>query len=115
MIAESQVWDSILPVGSDKLMINCTMIEFELSLGLWREDMSTLDDLFRCSVYDFQNLASELDTQVSGLVIVFDFHDFTMDKMRNLTPSRLKVVADLVQVPFVVQFGHIFLPKNWKF
>ena len=69
-----------------------------MGVGLWRDDISTLDDVFRCCVYDFQILAGELETQARGLVIIFDFKNFGMNKMRDLTPSRLKIVADLVQV-----------------
>lgn len=69
-----------------------------MGAGLWKDDTSTLDDVFRCCVFDFQNLACELETQMRGMVVVFDFNNFGMNKMRDLTPTRLKVVADLVQV-----------------
>jgi len=83
-----------------------------INSGLWRDDISTLDDVFRCCVYDFQILAGELETQARGLVIIFDFKNFGMNKMRDLTPSRLKIVADLVQDTFPLKIQEIHMVNN---
>ena len=67
-------------------------------LGIWRDDLSTLEDILRVAIHDFQIMVSDIETQKNGLVAIIDFKNFGMAKMKDMTPVFLKKVAILLQV-----------------
>ena len=69
--------------------------------GLWNENLSTLDDLLHVAVYDLQIIVSELETQKNGVQGIIDFENFSLRKVRDVTPSYAKKLASLVQVSVI--------------
>lgn len=70
--------------------------------GIWREDLSPLQDLLRVAIYDFKIMISDTGSQKNGLVAILDFKNFGMSKMKDMTPVFLKKLALLLQVFYLV-------------
>jgi hypothetical protein len=50
-------------------------------------------------------MVSEIETQTNGIVVVLDFKNFTLHKVRQFTPPLIKTMVDTVQVKFNVLIG----------
>jgi hypothetical protein len=74
-------------------------------LGNWDTRICTLEDIFRTVVFCFQRMVSEIETQTNGIVVVLDFKNFTLHKVRQFTPPLIKTMVDTVQVKFNVLIG----------
>jgi len=84
--------------------------------GRWRPDHCSLDDIFRSNLFCLQLLASEAETQLSGLVAVVDMSDFAFYQARHFTPGYAKRVADLIRDVFPIRFEAIHLVNQpWIF
>lgn len=68
-------------------------------LAHWESETCSLEEVFRGIVFCFQLMTSEEDTQRRGIVVIIDMKDFGLRQVRNVTPSFLKKLADLANVP----------------
>jgi len=83
-------------------------------VGIWRDDLSTLEDILRVAIHDFQIMVSDIETQKNGLVAIIDFKNFGMAKMKDMTPVFLKKVAILLQGAFPIKIkGLHFVNHSW--
>lgn len=60
--------------------------------------MCSWEDLLRVFTYDLHLGASDADNLGRGTVGIADFKDFSIRKMKGLTPSLVKTIAELLQV-----------------
>ena len=64
----------------------------------WDFERCSLEDLFRCTVCCFQKFVSDEETQRRGIVAVVDFKDYPLRLIRQIYPSILKKLAELLNV-----------------
>lgn len=73
--------------------------------GDWDPRVCCLEDVFRTVVFCFQRMVSEIETQTNGIVVILDFKDFTLHKVKQFTPPLIKTMADTVQVYLEINFS----------
>ena len=82
------------------------LIQFRFRFsGNWDTRICSLENIFRTVVFCFQRLVAEIETQTNGIVVILDFKDFTLHKVRQFTPQLIKTMVDTVQVKFNVLIG----------
>lgn len=69
-----------------------------MKLGRWNPNKLSLDDIFRCNVFCLQQLASNFDAQINGIVAIVDLQNLSLNQARHFTPSYAKKIADLLTV-----------------
>ncbi len=67
-------------------------------VGRWNPKECSLDDIFRCNLFCLQQLASNLDSQINGIVAIVDLENLGLHQARHFTPSYAKKIADLLIV-----------------
>lgn len=89
-------------------------VVYFVPIGIWREDLSPLQDLLRVAIYDFKIMISDTGSQKNGLVAILDFKNFGMSKMKDMTPVFLKKLALLLQGSFPIKIKGIhFVNHSW--
>jgi len=89
-------------------------VVYFVPVGAWRDDLSTLEDVLRVAIHDFQIMISDIGTQENGLVAIIDFKNFGMGKMKDMTPIYLKKLAVLLQGAFPMKIKGIhFVNHSW--
>lgn len=68
------------------------------NVGRWNPKECSLDDIFRCNLFCLQQLASNLDSQINGIVAIVDLENLGLHQARHFTPSYAKKIADLLIV-----------------
>lgn len=66
--------------------------------GDWDYNVISLDDMYSAFVLCFQMVVADVDNQVRGVVLILDFKGFSLDQVKQFTPSFVKKLADLIQV-----------------
>jgi len=101
---ESSVFHRLSPVRDQ----HGRLVYFAL-LGHWKDDLCSWEDLLRVFTYDLHLGASDADNQGRGTVGIADFKDFSIRKMKGLTPSLVKTIAELLQGGFPIKVKAIIL------
>lgn len=60
--------------------------------------MCSVEDVVRVYIHDLHIVVSDSETQRRGAVGILDFKNVGIRKMKDVTPSLLKKLADIVQV-----------------
>ncbi|XP_046438130.1 alpha-tocopherol transfer protein-like [Daphnia pulex] len=87
---------------------------FIFRAGRWNPKECSLDDIFRCNLFCLQQLASNLDSQINGIVAIVDLENLGLHQARHFTPSYAKKIADLLIETFPISFQIIHIVnQNW--
>ncbi|KZS07026.1 Uncharacterized protein APZ42_029562 [Daphnia magna] len=87
---------------------------FIFRAGRWNPNKLSLDDIFRCNVFCLQQLASNFDAQINGIVAIVDLQNLSLNQARHFTPSYAKKIADLLTEAFPLSFQTIHIVnQNW--
>ncbi|XP_046464254.1 alpha-tocopherol transfer protein-like [Daphnia pulex] len=103
-----QVLDMGLVLASPQREQNGRRV-FIVDLSNWDPRICCLEDVFRTVVFCFQRMMSEIETQTNGIVVILDFKDFTLYKVKQFTPSLIKTIADTVQDVFPIRLQGIHI------
>lgn len=92
----------IFRAGKKKIYILFCVVNsngtYYVKLGRWNPNKLSLDDIFRCNVFCLQQLASNFDAQINGIVAIVDLQNLSLNQARHFTPSYAKKIADLLTV-----------------
>ncbi|KAI9565830.1 hypothetical protein GHT06_009625 [Daphnia sinensis] len=87
---------------------------FIFRAGRWNPNKLSLDDIFRCNVFCLQQLASNFDAQMNGIVAIVDLQNLSLHQARHFTPGYAKKIADLLTEAFPLSFQTIHIVnQNW--
>lgn len=73
-------------------------IVFLFSIGSWDAAEVPFDDVMRAYIYLLEVLLENAENQVSGFVIVENFHQYTLSQAMSLKPSDLQKMVSMLQV-----------------
>jgi len=76
--------------------------------------LCSVEDVVRVYIHDLHIVVSDSETQRRGAVGILDFKNVGIRKMKDVTPSLLKKLADIVQGTFPVKVkAFIFVNHSW--
>jgi len=81
-------------------------------IGRWRDDLCSLEDVLRVCIHDLQivlSSACDPTTQSEDGVCVIDFKNFGVKKMKDMTPSYLKLGIKMLQGTFPMKIKAVHL------
>ena len=91
------VWEAgvvgVLPCRDKKG--RAVMVSFP---GRWDPHHHSLEDILRAMVIQLEYLIESQETQVTGIVLVADFSDFSLYQVRCIRPWFFQLMSSLVQV-----------------
>lgn len=83
-------------------------------IGRWRDDLCSLEDVFRVCIHDLHTVVCDTTTQSAGGVCVIDFKNFGVKKMKDMTPNYLKILINIMQGTFPMKIkGVHILNHSW--
>ena len=66
--------------------------------GAWDPETQSLDDILRAMVLQLEHLIENTTTQVTGIVLIADFKDFSLYQAKCIRPWFFQAMSSLVQV-----------------
>lgn len=66
--------------------------------GRWDPETHQLEDILRAMVLQLEHLIKSTETQVTGIVLIADFRDFSLYQARCIRPWFFQMMSSLVQV-----------------